>query len=121
MNCPRCSRGMTEFVSQGVLIDFCSSCKGTWLDHGEARFFAADPVAVERALAGELISAHPSAIRCPRCSGAMTEGGLFDPGYLVDRCNECHGVWFDAHELSRLQDRKLLGLNPASARVARPN
>lgn len=109
---------MTEFLSSGVLIDFCPSCKGTWLDKGEARFFAADPDLVDKTLAGELLNPHPSKIACPRCNGAMTEGGVFEAGYLLDRCNDCGGVWFDARELSRLQDRKLLALGKQNA--ARP-
>jgi hypothetical protein len=29
MNCPRCKHAMTEFFSQGVLIDFGTGCRGS--------------------------------------------------------------------------------------------
>lgn len=111
---------MGEILSQGVLIDFCTACKGAWLDQGEARFFSADPEKVERALAGELRNPHPSKLKCPRCAGAMTEGGVFTDDYLLDRCNDCQGVWFDGRELSRLRDAKLVGLDPVASRSSRP-
>src|SRR3954471_19817253 len=120
MNCPRCSTAMQEVLAEGVLIDFCRSCKGTWLDKGEARFFSANPEAVDRALAADMIGAKPSPIACPRCKGKMTVGGVFEESYQLDRCNDCSGVWFDAKELSRLRDRTLLALDPSGARAGRP-
>ena len=121
MDCPRCKKPLHEFLSQGVLIDYCTSCKGTWLDAGEAQFFAADPRKVEAALGGELLEPKKSLIMCPRCSGSMTEGGVFDKDYRLDRCDACAGVWFDAKELTRLRDGKFVGgLDPSKGRAARP-
>lgn len=122
MNCPRCAKPLHEFLSQGVLIDYCTSCKGTWLDAGEARFFAADPKKVEAALSGELLDAKKSPISCPRCAGSMTEGGVFDREYRIDRCDACAGIWFDAKELTRLSDARFVGsLDPAKGRNPRPS
>ena len=35
MPCPICKTGLTMSDRQGVEIDFCSSCRGVWLDRGE--------------------------------------------------------------------------------------
>ena len=35
MPCPICKTGLTMSDRQGVEIDFCSTCRGVWLDRGE--------------------------------------------------------------------------------------
>ncbi len=35
MNCPVCNIALTMTERQGVEIDYCSKCRGVWLDRGE--------------------------------------------------------------------------------------
>lgn len=35
MNCPICNIPLTMSERQGVEIDYCSKCRGVWLDRGE--------------------------------------------------------------------------------------
>jgi len=35
MNCPKCNIALSMTDRQGVEIDFCSQCRGVWLDRGE--------------------------------------------------------------------------------------
>jgi uncharacterized protein len=35
MNCPVCNVPLTMTDRQGVEIDYCSKCRGVWLDRGE--------------------------------------------------------------------------------------
>ena len=35
MNCPRCQVPLMISDRQGIEIDFCSQCRGVWLDRGE--------------------------------------------------------------------------------------
>lgn len=35
MECPRCREGLRRADRAGVEIDFCSRCRGVWLDGGE--------------------------------------------------------------------------------------
>lgn len=35
MNCPICNIPLTMAERQGVEIDYCSKCRGVWLDRGE--------------------------------------------------------------------------------------
>lgn len=36
-------------------------------------------------------------LRCPKCSGYL-EAHTFE-GFVLDRCNECGGIWMDRGEL----------------------
>lgn len=35
MRCPKCGMALETLTVQGVEVDRCSSCNGTWLDNGE--------------------------------------------------------------------------------------
>lgn len=35
MNCPVCNVELKMTARQGIEIDYCPQCRGTWLDHGE--------------------------------------------------------------------------------------
>ena len=35
MKCPKCGMDLHQFELEGVKIDRCVSCGGTWLDHNE--------------------------------------------------------------------------------------
>jgi Zn-finger nucleic acid-binding protein len=37
---------------------------------------------------------------CPKCSGTLAEEEF--GGVRVDRCDSCHGIWFDAKEVRAL-------------------
>ena len=46
--CPNCNTSMQNVNRSGVEIDMCPSCRGVWLDRGEAagtriRYARADP------------------------------------------------------------------------------
>jgi Zn-finger nucleic acid-binding protein len=44
------------------------------------------------------------AMRCPKCRSDMEQ--VMIDGTEVDRCSSCHGLWFDAGELSKLRTRE---------------
>jgi Zn-finger nucleic acid-binding protein len=103
MDCPRCLAGLDEiYTPEGVLVDFCPSCKGSWYDRGELLFRSRSPRRLKPLLEGPLLSSHPSDLRCPRCRASMEVGGLGSPDCVVDRCPSCGGVWLDAGERARL-------------------
>lgn len=41
-------------------------------------------------------------MNCPKCSGSMQSVAF--QGIEVDRCDSCHGIWFDALELDKLTE-----------------
>ena len=44
------------------------------------------------------------AMRCPKCRSDMEL--LMIDGTEIDRCSACHGLWFDAGELSKVSNKK---------------
>ena len=45
------------------------------------------------------------AMRCPKCRSDMRQ--LDVDGTVVDRCDRCQGIWFDAGEMEALRDREV--------------
>jgi membrane associated rhomboid family serine protease/Zn-finger nucleic acid-binding protein len=115
MHCPRCTFPIEPVVTQGVEVDHCRRCGGTFFDAGEAP--GAFGEGARFAAWHELWSAHeaqPSTLRCPK------EGTLLQvhsvptsgAGVLVDVCPQCHGMWLDESEgkqLHPLVERALQG------------
>jgi Zn-finger nucleic acid-binding protein len=104
--CPVCNEPMIAFELEGVEIDHCVGCRGTWLDAGELEQIAALADVSAGPLSGALQAAgsgRSSKRRCPRCRRKLNTiaiGG--DPAVEVDCCPLEHGLWFDAGELRRL-------------------
>jgi len=122
INCPKCpSETLVESNCLGELpLDHCPACGGIWFDKGELEaLLGQSQGSVPADFA--LISPKPSECQCPRCKKTMSRGGLVNPLLLVDKCQDCGGVWLDPRELDLL--KKLLGLTggpSAGQPVARP-
>ena len=101
--CPECSEAMVVFELDGVEIDRCLKCAGTWLDAGEidqlARLRGDAPdrltASIAKADAGE-----KGVRRCVRCSAKMRVVKL--DAVEIDRCPRGHGLWFDRNEMESL-------------------
>ncbi len=50
-------------------------------------------------------------MKCPKCENELLQATKVR-GVEVDRCPECHGVWFDERELPRLLDEAPSDLRP---------
>ncbi len=94
---------MLAYELDGVEIDHCIECSGTWLDGGEleqiTELAGASPGPLAAALDAAVAGA-PTKRRCPRCSRKLRklEVGT-DPSVELDRCPHGHGLWFDRGEL----------------------
>ena len=42
-------------------------------------------------------------LKCPKCDGTLHAADF--EGIKVDICDKCHGVWFDAGELSQITQK----------------
>jgi Zn-finger nucleic acid-binding protein len=103
MTCPKCLTPLGELnTPEGVLVDFCPSCKGCWYDKGELLFASQYPVNLKLLIEGPLLSPRASDFRCPRCRGALEEGGLGAPDLVVGRCVSCRGFWLETGQRVRL-------------------
>ena len=100
--CPQCKEPMVVFEFEGVEIDRCVVCGGTWLDTGEletiTELAGMAPGALSEAI--QTTGRGPKAKRrCPRCSRKLeviTVGRKV--GVELDRCRAGHGLWLDRGE-----------------------
>ena len=113
MNCPVCDTAMVVLEHAGIEVDFCSSCRGVWLDHGELELLFGDKEACTKFLtSGNPRPAHQEKKRrCPVCRRKMMKATTPSmPPVLFDRCPRSDGLWFDKGELADvLQHRTSLG------------
>jgi Zn-finger nucleic acid-binding protein len=55
--------------------------------------------------------------RCPRCAGTLSPSALGRA--TIDRCGDCHGVWFDGDELEHTMDLTTRGVSSREAATLR--
>ena len=101
--CPVCGEPMVAFELEGVEIDHCLSCLGTWLDAGELEMISelagVPPGEMGRALV-ERRGGRRTRRHCPRCPRRLREIDIGDPQPVsIDRCPWGHGLWFDRGEM----------------------
>lgn len=101
--CPECHEPLVVYEMDGVEIDHCLRCRGTWLDRGELVLLAeivgagSDDMtaALERSVRGPKTDR-----RCPRCRRRLRLIRLGRDGSIeTDRCARGHGLWLDAGEM----------------------
>ena len=111
MMCPGCKQAMKPELYEGVTIDHCNHCGGTWLDHGEVEKIAHNHSTtfdedIKINALGKKGTDHRNQqlIQCPKCKTAMqTHQYLFNSGVYIDQCPQKHGFYFDNGELEKLQ------------------
>lgn len=104
MNCPACRSLMIILEYNGIEIDYCPACHGTWLDSGELELILGNPE--EKAITFTSLkkdfSADEKTLNCPRCSRKMDKVSWpGNSGTILDKCPQNHGLWFDKNELIR--------------------
>jgi Zn-dependent protease with chaperone function/Zn-finger nucleic acid-binding protein len=103
MNCPACGTPLGELQTpEGVTLDFCSACRGSWFDRGELLYVVKRPSVLGPMLGRPLVAAAASALACPRCRTAMERGGVGSLQAMIDRCATCGGIWLASGARSRL-------------------
>ena len=113
--CPACKEPLVVFELDGVEIDRCLTCAGTWLDAGELdRLARSGPGGMGAAVAGAE-GARKDERRCVRCSAKMDIVAV--RGVDVDRCPRGHGMWFDRSEMETLIAAFQAGDGDAMARI----
>lgn len=100
--CPKCDEPLVIIEFEGVEVDHCLECRGTWFDAGELELVAelagAAAGRIEQTLhAGQ---GRRSEFRCPRCRRHLLAVGIGEPAIEIDRCPGGDGLWLDAGELA---------------------
>lgn len=103
MNCPACKNPMVIIELNQVEIDYCTSCKGIWLDRGELDliFSSNDKKEISKSFS---IKDDLDEIkrRCPICKKKMDKVEFESTGIIIDKCVDDHGIWFDSGELKSI-------------------
>jgi Zn-finger nucleic acid-binding protein len=86
-----------------VEIDYCTNCKGIWLDRGELDliFSTADKKEIAKSFSAKTEFDEVKR-RCPICKKKMDKVEFENTGIILDRCTNNHGLWFDRGELKSL-------------------
>jgi len=123
MNCPACSRKLTETKVGAVAVDVCSGgCGGIWFDAFELQRVDEQHEAAGKRLLE--IPRNPAVIvdttrkrACPRCDGVKLKRHFFSARRKVevDQCPSCGGYWLDAGELEQIRAEKAASAAAAEA------
>jgi Zn-finger nucleic acid-binding protein len=95
-----------------VEIDYCTDCRGIWLDSGELELLLGDPKQSKKMLKSfkidEKTTEKPR--KCPICLKKMQKivVGTSTPALLLDKCSRGDGLWFDKGELQEIFERAQL-------------
>jgi Zn-finger nucleic acid-binding protein len=111
---------MAAFELEGVEVDRCLLCGGTWLDAGELEILGqrdGTPPGTLSAAIERARGARHGDRRCPRCGGRLRV--VEADGVELDRCARGDGLWFDRGELLALIGREREGEAGAAARFFR--
>ncbi len=98
--CVRCKETLITVKSfDGVVIDRCPKCSGTWYDTGELEQVLGDVFNYKALM--RTVSSRLSDFVCPCCKMSMRALVFkFQKGELVfDHCPTCRGFWLDCGEL----------------------
>ena len=103
--CVKCNETLSTVQSfDGIVVDRCPRCQGTWYDGGELEQVLGDTFNYKAFM--QTMSSRLSEYTCPCCKMSMR--GLvfkFQKGELViDHCMTCRGFWLDSGELESVKN-----------------
>lgn len=98
--CPVCREVLITFELEGIEIDRCLKCKGTWLDSGEIEMLAGGEHGMVSEAVYKTRGEKHGDRECVRCRKKLEVIRI--NGVELDRCPRGHGLWFDASEVEAL-------------------
>ena len=116
--CPKCKKKTLSYfnTSEGVVLDFCDECSGIWFDKNELANYIELSMDIPE-IQQMKKQARKTGLICPKCSGLLEELPFSSKTeILVDRCENCAGIFFDAGELGKAE-RASAGLETLEDRL----
>ena len=105
-NCPTCGQALIIVELDGIEVDHCVNCHGTWFDSGELELLIERCGAQQGQLHRALSGARGGSVmkrRCPRCRRRMRSLSLAGaPAITIDSCRAGQGLWLDSASLAAL-------------------
>lgn len=107
MKCPHCiDEELIAIETEQVEVDYCTECKGIWLDSGELELLLGNEESATAYLSIGNPVETPTGEKlrvCPECDTNMDkEGTESDPPVIFDHCPKGHGIWLDHNELETM-------------------
>ncbi len=99
-HCPRCQLPMDIVRDAGIVVDWCKTCNGLWFDMGELNQYMTDRKSPEKFIKD--CKCTKGELPCPVCWESMDE--VRAGNFVIDRCTQCRGLWFDAGEVGMLKE-----------------
>lgn len=104
MDCPICKVPLIVVERHSIEVDYCISCRGIWFDEGEIELLS-EKVNINKLEHIEFVKCGSSGEKsrtCPRCDKIMDKVIIGrNTGFLIDKCPDDQGLWFDSGELSK--------------------
>ncbi len=104
MDCPVCRKPMVVLEFNDVEMDFCTACKGCWLDKGELGLILHRKLDLPEDW--QIEGKDRTERRCPRCNEQMRSALLPGTKVEIDACPKNDGLWFDSGELQAVARAK---------------
>lgn len=105
MYCSVCKKPMIVLELDEVEIDYCTYCRGIWLDAGELELLFEDSREKDKLLASFKTNktTKEKRRRCPICLKKMEKVLIgTTEKVLIDKCRDYHGLWFDKGEVEEI-------------------
>jgi len=101
MQCPKCDCQLKRGIDKNsnTEVDYCSQCKGIWLDENELQVvckFSAWQISLPQ-------NAVLSQRFCPCCEIEMYEFNYPETTVKVEMCPGCYGFWMDSGEIKEIE------------------
>lgn len=104
MKCPACKESLVILELHEIEVDFCTNCKGIWLDAGELELMLDDDTEKAKLIQSlEIVyDSNEKKLKCPICKDKMEKVRHKDVNAVTDKCIHNHGIWFDKGELEEI-------------------
>ena len=107
--CPECQTELCVTDCKGIQIHECPACKGKWFEGDQLRlakdrqddllrWLDFDPFGTD----AEALSVQADGKACPKCRQPMRSLTYRQSTIVIDKCQQCEGVWLSHGELARI-------------------
>ena len=107
LSCPTCAFPLEARRLEGVEVDHCPRCGGTFLDNGEAEQLMGPALATEYWWSPAVLRhVRLGQTHCPKDGELFKEFEIAyqDEEVRVDVCGQCRGIWLERDECKKLRN-----------------
>jgi Zn-finger nucleic acid-binding protein len=103
MECPRCGVALVPVVRHKITVNYCSACKGMWLEHKELDQLEDEVFDFGERWKGTLVfGSTATKDKCPECAAALQRFKYRFYDLEMEFCPSEHGYWLEDEEDTRV-------------------